>query len=634
MVDDSTLNINFLPLSLQEFTFSIFASAVTNSAIPKAENTKRCKLPHDENGQEYQLYDIAFEQFPNSILRNISSTSNNKVTIWYIQNLFFKELQNKISSDSYRINTGFRYQAELVLHKHPEGEEIIWLEPYYLREKKLYGFLIGFRFRKASNIPFNRKIQQLSLSLSLNGQKNLNFYNDYYEKLTEFKHLLYGKIFPITLENGNSLGVQNQFIELKTLRLKSKKFVLADDHTANSTFQGIKDFGPYKKIISPKKLCFFYKEEDKSYAHDLYFALRGDRFATFAGMEPMFGFPVQKSTVIGKSVSEYTCEAIQKATEEVLETEKDIFPIIIAPWSKFDEADISDRNYYYLKHFFLTKKLPSQFISLNQLKNHEQLKWSISNIGLAIFSKQGGVPWRLMPEMKKCLIVGIGQAHQEKDGKIEKFFSYSVLSDSSGLYENITVLAKGSNEENYLHMLAESLGKTIDNYITQYESFVIHTPFRMRYRELDAVSEVLSKYISKSKVACLRFDSSSKYFSFNFHHNSKVPIEGALCPLSERDFLMSIEGLLPSNPIIRSWIAHPMHIELIYPRKVSDIAQEDKIGYLQDVFNLSGANWRGFKAKSLPISIYYSRLIANYIQCFNSLGLSEIELEGLPPWFL
>ena len=56
--------------------------------------------------------------------------------------------------------------------------------------------------------------------------------------------------------------------------------------------------------------------------------------------------------------------------------------------------------------------------------------------------------------------------------------------------------------------------------------------------------------------------------------------------------------------------------------------------YLQDILNLSGASWRGFNAKSMPISIFYPKIISKFIAEFRYRNLPELEFEKLPPWFL
>jgi hypothetical protein len=58
--------------------------------------------------------------------------------------------------------------------------------------------------------------------------------------------------------------------------------------------------------------------------------------------------------------------------------------------------------------------------------------------------------------------------------------------------------------------------------------------------------------------------------------------------------------------------------------------------HLQDIINLSGANWRGFNAKNTPISIYYPELIAKFISKFDEYNL-DLDVgkaaEGLV-WFV
>ena len=55
---------------------------------------------------------------------------------------------------------------------------------------------------------------------------------------------------------------------------------------------------------------------------------------------------------------------------------------------------------------------------------------------------------------------------------------------------------------------------------------------------------------------------------------------------------------------------------------------------LQDLVNLSGANWRGFNAKSAPVSIFYCHLVADLIRRFQERDLPLPEVKELRPWFL
>lgn len=55
---------------------------------------------------------------------------------------------------------------------------------------------------------------------------------------------------------------------------------------------------------------------------------------------------------------------------------------------------------------------------------------------------------------------------------------------------------------------------------------------------------------------------------------------------------------------------------------------------LQDCINLSGANWRGFKAKQLPVSIFYCQKISDFLKKFEDYEFEHIEFENFKPWFL
>lgn len=111
-----------------------------------------------------------------------------------------------------------------------------------------------------------------------------------------------------------------------------------------------------------------------------------------------------------------------------------------------------------------------------------------------------------------------------------------------------------------------------------------------------------------------------------------VPYESSYVKISGKEFLVWFEGLQYHNPNIRKKVERPLHIEFIYPK--DGLSETQKRDYLQDAVNLSGANWRGFNAKSLPVSVYYAYLVASYLKEFRALGLQEIDLEAINPWFL
>jgi hypothetical protein len=130
----------------------------------------------------------------------------------------------------------------------------------------------------------------------------------------------------------------------------------------------------------------------------------------------------------------------------------------------------------------------------------------------------------------------------------------------------------------------------------------------------------------------MKFNDRNKYFGYASSQNSLVPHESTVVKLSRNEYLVWFEGLQYHNPSVIKRYGRPVHIRFDYP--LDGLPEGRKRDYLQDAVNLSGANWRGFNAKSLPVSVYYAQLIAKYVGRFQELGLEDVELTELPPWFL
>ena len=111
-----------------------------------------------------------------------------------------------------------------------------------------------------------------------------------------------------------------------------------------------------------------------------------------------------------------------------------------------------------------------------------------------------------------------------------------------------------------------------------------------------------------------------------------MPYESTILSLSRSEFLVWFEGLQYGRPTVRDIVGGPVHVQFTYPD--AKIGLERQRAHLQDAINLSGANWRGFNAKSLPVSVYYAQLIAKYLKEFENHGLPPVDVRVLTPWFL
>jgi hypothetical protein len=354
-------------------------------------------------------------------------------------------------------------------------------------------------------------------------------------------------------------------------------------------------------------------------------------------MEQMFGVHVDRQNVSGIPVSSFTQADINKATAALTKQypDKKIIPVVLVPMTKHSTEE-ETRAYFEAKHAFLSRSLPSQFVDRRRLEDRAALQWSISNIGLALFAKMGGVPWRMKPSTERCLIVGIGQAHRVVSGRIERYFAYSVLADSSGIYESIRLLGNSTDPDEYLSSLTSNLRDVLLSHKEKYSSFVLHLTFSMKKREIDAIKNLLNDLkgdaVTNREFVVLKFNDKNDYLGFSADHNSRVPYEGSVLPLSRREFLLWFSGLRTEDSKIPAKPERPVHIKVLYPEE--PLTEADLRRVLQDSVNIAGANWRGFNAKSMPISVYYAKLVADYFAHFGEYGLPDVSLESMSPWFL
>lgn len=629
--------LNFFPLSTDDFSIAIHRLPFEEGHRPEFDGEMAVKrwLP-DGSGKRTCYWTLfqAQEQATEVICKPFDDIY---VTIDALRLALVESCKKRLEAERFVLTRGFRRRIEIVLAAHPEGNQVVSLEPYLLRARGEFGFLADFRFRPTEKSRGSRRALELSLSLDKAGQRNRNYYADRYSQLSEFVAAFHRSVFPVTVPGGQSVDVETHLTQLEPSTLDVKHYLVGASTEAKSQFMGVKQAGPLEPCPKDARLCFLYRAQDRALSQDLFRALRGDTFQTFPGMERMFGFRVSNENVTGASMADFGAEEIRRVADRVVADAdgRNTVPVVLTPFSRHDAPE-ENAAYWSLKHAFLSRRLPIQVVATETVNDKNKLKWSASSIGLQIFAKAGGIPWQVRPQSKRCLIVGIGQAHRVTEGTIERFFAYSVLTDSSGAFEEVRVLGEGGDEESYLRDFGGNLRRIFADYSTRFDSFVVHATFAIRRQELQQVADVLTQQAQRQPNAgefvALKFNDRSRFFGFASDHNSRVPYESTVTRLSREEFLVWFEGLQYGQPTLRDMVGGPLHVKFTYPREgLSERQQRD---HLQDAINLSGANWRGFNAKSLPVSVYYAQLIARYLKEFDAHGLSDVDVEVLSPWFL
>jgi hypothetical protein len=628
--------LNLFPLEDQQCRVRVWQRPYTEGERPEenGEAAVHRRLPTPDGFESYWTF---LHEVPAATSSEYELDEHPYLTLDALRDALLRACRLRLSAEEFAVVGGFRKRVEVRLDDWPEGRQVISLEPYLLRSRRVFGYLANFGFRPVEEHRRSKRALELSLSLDKAGQRNLNYYADRFERLQEFVRRYHERLFPLGLAGGHQVHVRRTLVEVETKTLPPKRYMVGAGREATSQFMGVKAAGPFEAAPLSAGLCFIYRAQDRPLSRDLFRALRGDTFRTFDGMESMFGFELTNDRVTGVALESFDRADVIRVRERVLSEAggTSVVPIVLTPFSRHDEPE-ENAAYWTLKHAFLEAGMPIQVVASDTVARPNKLKWSVSGIGLQIFAKAGGTPWKVKPRNERCLIVGVGQAHHRTEVGIDRYLAYSVLTDSSGVFEEVRVLGEGRDEEQYLDELTASLRSIVRDYGDRFTSFVVHATFAIRRAELQRIEAVLREAQQQSQddgeFVSLKFNDRNQYFGFAVDHNSRVPFESSTASLGEGHYLVWFEGLEQDKPTLTEMVAGPVHVQFNYPGRRLSI--EHQRLHLQDAINLSGANWRGFSAKSLPVSVYYAQLIARYTKEFEVHGLPSVAVSTLRPWFL
>lgn len=623
------IRLNFLAFEQQEFGLEVYRRQAQSGVF--SDEYQYYDLPNDAgNKLKYEISTIPKEGFESYVLPSFYNTS-------IVGSRLFDKLEEASMSITARFehkqDTALKRRLHFEMETHPKGKKTIWIEPYFLKTKSLWGVLIGFRFIVNENLILDGKAQLdrdiliASGSLNSRGQSNLDYYL--------FKHEQIGKFIKQILPQINQnlrVKLKPELEEIPSFQLKPKEYIFKDGQS-NSPYLGLTRYEPLTSVDPNQVYEFIYKSEDRNYAVALLRGLRGDTHPnTFTGMEKMFKVSFTNDKIKGTQIESLSETVIGDKIAEIKASSVNVLPIIITNTKDSSE----DKQYYFLKNKFTNAGISCQVVTKDLIQNENSLKYSLGNIGLQIFAKSGGKPWRMKPATNEYLIIGIGQSynieHTGHGNTIEKNITYSILTDSSGVFKDIQVLSEGiESDSTYWQKLVTSIVEIINK--SGSKRVVIHIPFRIsKEKVLEKVSEQIGAEI---EFSVLVINSKSDLWGFDYSNNGLVPFESTFLKLSKYEYLVWFEGLQYSNPKITKRFGNPLKISFWYsnkPQLLQDYSHKESL--LQDCINLSGANWRGFKTKQLPVSIFYCQRIAEFIAKFREYHLEHIEINNLKPWFL
>lgn len=638
------IHLNFLPVEANGMDLCIYRRerASAQEERPRPDATAH-KLPAaDASEEKWPSYWVLMEPADGFEPFQFRQEWNADVMRRIAFECLKRSAKERLNASEYRLpDNAFIQEISFVMEKHAEGDEELVVQPYSLRATRQPGFLVDFHFRLGKDVPFTKKVQQLSLSLDRNYRRNVDIYVDKSSKVRHFLDRRWPVFEAMTLPGGtDSLRTSREFVALPAERLRPKIYVFAGDKESKSQFTGLRDFGPLHPLGNPPRLLFVFREQDREAARRLAGSLRGAKqrgHFNFPGFKDLFKttLDIDADPVVLPDLGNGAMEAALKRAQDVRKDAPQVLPVIVLP---------NDENNGYLaqKAHFSHAGMPTQVCTLRILEDQESLKWAIGNLALQIFCKAGGQPWKVRPTAEHSLIIGISQSHKcrvvSDRVNVEKYFAFSVLTDSSGLFQQIQVLGDSESHSSYITALRENLKKVLQESAGRFKRVVIHTSFKLRHEEIDAIRQTAQDVAKQTDRAKCRFsvikvNHRNRFFGVNRSVNSLVPFEASKVQLSSEEHLVWFEGIYPDKPNVTKAFPGPTHLQFLRVNDDPPGAAEQR-ELLQDLVNLSGANWRGFNAKSAPVSIFYCHLVADLVHDFHERGLPMPAVQDIRPWFL
>src|SRR5688500_10021819 len=129
------IHLNFLPFKNQDLGLVIYRKKFEGNST--TEDVSYYDLPNDSG--ENEKYEVILEQRAGYEAFKLPPYFKTGL----IARKIFNELSNLPRFSPAKPSDPFNYRLYREIEKHPKGSKCIWVEPYFLKSKKLWGVQIG-----------------------------------------------------------------------------------------------------------------------------------------------------------------------------------------------------------------------------------------------------------------------------------------------------------------------------------------------------------------------------------------------------------------------------------------------------------------------------------------------------------
>ncbi len=307
--------------------------------------------------------------------------------------------------------------------------------------------------------------------------------------------------------------------------------------------------------------------------------------------------------------------------------------------------------YLVAKAAFLSNQIPTQFIACETFAMAPgNLAYSLSNLALAVYAKLGGIPWLIKSDKAIAheVVIGLGSAAigESRFSRKERIVGITSVFRGDGGYllsnlPNAVPMAK------YGEALADSLLATLQRVRSEMNwiegdsvRVVVHAFKPMRSTEIESLKHALKEFSAFDlQFAFLHVKEDHPYLLFDDEsvgvkgRGEKTPTRGLYAEIGHNETLLTLTG---PQQLKRPTDGLPRPLLLTLHR---DSTFTDLIYLTKQVYWFSNHSWRSFLPAAMPVTIYYSDLVAGLLGRLDRLGnrwspsvmLGKI---GTTRWFL
>lgn len=302
--------------------------------------------------------------------------------------------------------------------------------------------------------------------------------------------------------------------------------------------------------------------------------------------------------------------------------------------------------YLHAKALLLTAGIPVQQIRLSKLSQGDSaLQYLLQNISIALYAKMGGTPWTVNQDLTihDELVMGIGTAELSGSRFTERqrFVGITTVFRGDGNYL-LSNLSEECAFDEYPHILRKSTTRVLREIKDRngWRSgdtvrLVFHAPQPFRKVDMARIMVESAAEVGSEQNVEFAFLTVSQRHPFGLLDLSQTGIrsrygkgrpKGVYVP--ERGTIVQIgrwARLLATNgprlvKLEGAPLPHPLRIHLLRPEVHRDLLFRDLHYLTEQVLKFTSLSWRSTLPARLPVTIYYSEIIARNL----------VRLRGVP----